>query len=84
MKGIILKLRDGKDYYVLEEIIYDNKKYVLAAFCDLNDDYINDDELVVMEVKVINDELVVDEIYDDNIAHVVVRLFREKMQNNED
>lgn len=82
MKDMILKLKNGKDYYVLEEIEHDNKKYALVTECNLEKDEINEEELVVMEVKVINDELIVDEIYDDNIAEEVVMLFREKFQNN--
>ena len=35
-----------------------------------------------LEVKLINDELVVDEIYDDSEAMEVVALLRDKIQNN--
>ena len=82
MKGTILKLRNGKDYYVFEELTHNNKKYALATECNLEKDEVNEEELVVMEVKLINDELVVDEIYDDNEAMEVVALLRDKIQNN--
>lgn len=82
MKDIILKLKNGKDYYILEELSHNNKKYALATECNLEKDEINEEELVVMEVKVIDDDLIVDEIYDDNIADEVVMLFKEKIQNN--
>lgn len=82
MKDIVLRLRNGNDYYVLEETLYNNKKYLFAVLCDLNNDYFNYDEFVIMEVKLIDDKLVVDEVYNDNIAQVLVRLFKDKIQNN--
>ena len=41
---------------------------------------LNENEFVIMEVKVINDELVVDEIYDDKVAEEVTLLFKKKFQ----
>ena len=82
MKDMILKLKNGKDYYVLEELSHNNKKYALATECNLEKDEINEEELVVMEVKVIDDDLIVNEISDDNVAEEVVMLFRDKFQNN--
>ena len=82
MKDKILKLKNGKDYYVLEELAHNNKKYALATECNLEKEEINEEELVVMEVKVIDDNLIIDEIYDDNIVEEVIILFKEKIQNN--
>ena len=82
MKDMIFKLKNGKDYYILEELSHNNQKYALAIECNLEKDEINEEELVVMEVKVIDDNLIVDEIQDDNIAEEVITLFQEKIQNN--
>ena len=82
MKDMIFKLKNGKDYYILEELSHNNQKYALATECNLEKDEINEEELVVMEVKVIDDNLIVDEIQDDNIAEEVITLFKEKIQNN--
>lgn len=84
MKNMILKLKNEKDYYILEEISHNNKKYVLATECNLEKDEINEEELVVMEVKFIDDNLIVDEIHDDNVADEVIILFKEKFRNNLD
>lgn len=84
MKGKILKLKTGVSYYILEELLHNNKKYALGAECDLEKDNINEDELVVMEIKLLDNELIIDEIYDDNIAMEVTRLFQEKIQKSEE
>lgn len=84
MKDIIFKLRNGKDYYILEEIFYNNKKYALATEYYSERNEINEEQFVIMEVKIINDELIVDEIYDDNIAEEVATLFKNKIQKNEE
>ena len=80
MKDAILKLANNKSYYILEELDYNNKKYAFASECNLEKETLNEDEFVVMEVKLINDELVVDEIYDDKVAEEVTLLFKKKFQ----
>lgn len=82
MKDSILKLKDDKEYYVLEEIIYDNRNFVLAVECNLEKDEIKEDYLIMMEIKIINDNLVVDEINDDVLADKVAMAFKVKYQNN--
>lgn len=84
MKDKIFKLRNGKDYYILEEILHNSKKYALAVECNLDKDEINEDELVVMEVKIVDCKLIVDEIYDDSVAEEVVMIFKNKIQNSND
>ena len=80
MKDTILKLANNKSYYILEELDYNNKKYAFASECDLGKETLNENEFVIMEVKLINDELVVDEIYDDKVAEEVTLLFKKKFQ----
>lgn len=84
MKDMIIKLKNGKDYYVLDKLLYNDKEYILVVLCDLEKDDINEEELIIMEVKVNNDELIVDEIYDDNLAQEVATLFKQKIQNTEE
>ena len=42
MKDMIFKLKNGKDYYILEELSHNNQKYALAIECNLEKDEIND------------------------------------------
>lgn len=80
MKNLILKLKNGKDYYIIEEILHNNKKYALATEYNSEKNIINEEELVIMEVKVIDKDLIVDEIHDDKIAEEVSIAFTEKLQ----
>ena len=82
MKNSILKLKDDKEYYVLEEIIYDNRNFVLAAECNLKKDEINEEFLIMMEVKLIDEQLFIDEINDDTLSNNVAMAFKVKYQNN--
>ena len=51
MKDKIYTLANKCSYYVLEDLDYEGKKYVLAVECDPNIDTINEDELNVFEVS---------------------------------
>ena len=46
MKDKIYTLANKYSYYVLEDLDYEGKKYVLAVECDPNIDTINEDELI--------------------------------------
>lgn len=81
MKDIILKLKNNKDYYILEELSHNNKKYVLATEYNSEKEKLNENNLVIMEVKLVNDELIVDEINNDIEAEEVTLLFKKKIQN---
>lgn len=82
MKDKIIKLHNGKDYYMLEEIKYDGKKYVLAAQCDLKEDTINERELFLMQIRMDQDHLIAEEVSDDTLANAVINEFQKKFQEN--
>jgi len=46
----IYELEDGKEYIILLEEDMNNTKYALVAECNLANDYINEDELILKEV----------------------------------
>lgn len=82
LKDRVIYLNNNNSYYILEEIEYDYKKYVFAAKCDLEKETINEDEYVVKEIKLVNNELVTENILDDNLALCVTNLLLEKIRNN--
>lgn len=81
MKDSVINLSTGVSYYVLEEVIHNDRKFLLGAQCDLDSDNINTEELFLMEAKGTGDNLVVDEIYDDDLAKEVTILLMNKFQN---
>ena len=51
MKDKIYTLANNYSYYVLEELDYEGKKYILTVECDPKRDTIKEDELNVFEVS---------------------------------
>lgn len=51
MKDKIYTLANNYSYYVLEELDYEGKKYILTVECDPKRDSIKEDELNVFEVS---------------------------------
>lgn len=82
MKDKIIELKNGINYYVLEELVYNNKKYIFGAECDLEKDTIKENDFIVMEVTLKDNELVLDDITDDNIAQIVTNMFMDKFRNS--
>lgn len=82
MKDTILKLKNNKYYYILEELSYNNKKYAFATEYNPTEETVNEEEFIVMEIKLKDDKIVIDKIHDDNLTEEVTMLFRDKFQNN--
>lgn len=80
MKDKIIELKTGVQYYILKELEYKSKKYAYAMQCDLKNDTLDEENPVVMELINENDNIVVKEIEDDNIALEVIKEFQKKFQ----
>ena len=80
VKDKIIELENGINYYVIEEIDHNDKKYVLAAMCDLEKEEVNEEDYIVMEIKIEDDALVTNNINDDNIARIVTEKLIEKVR----
>ena len=80
IKDKIIELENGTNYYILDDITYMEKKYVLAAECDLENDSVNEDKYIVMELKINNNDLYILNIEDDNISKIVTKLLIEKIK----
>ena len=77
----VIEIGNQDNIYVIEELDYQNKKYILGAKCDLEKDAVEKDELVLMEVSFKDGELVVKDV-DDEMAVTVTELIQQKMRAN--
>lgn len=78
IKDKIIELENGTNYYILDDITYMGKKYILAAECDLENDTVNEDKYIVMELKINKNDLYIVNIEDDDLAKIVTKLLIEK------
>lgn len=81
IKDRIIELENGTNYYILEDITYMEKKYVMAAECDLEKDSVNEDKYIIMEISIKNNDLYINNIEDDELAKKVTKLLLEKTRN---
>ena len=80
VKDKIIELENGINYYVIEEVDYNDKKYILAAMCDLEKEEVQEEDYIVMEIKIEDDALVTKNIHDDNIARIVTEKLIKKVR----
>ena len=83
IKDKIIELINGVNYYILEEISYNNKKYVLAAECDLEKDEINQDKYIVMEIKVDGNDLITADIEDEDLAKNITQKLIDEVRKSD-
>lgn len=79
MKDKVLTLQTGEEYYVLEELDYQNNKYVIGSICNLETEKMNENEYIIFQVTIKDDRLALDDILDDNLANTVSKKIMEKM-----
>lgn len=82
IKDKIIELNNGINYYVLEEISYNNKKYILAAECELEKDELKEDNYIVAEIKVEGTDLVTTDIEDEELSQIITKMLIEKVRKN--
>ena len=82
IKDNIIELNNGINYYVLEEISYNNKKYILAAECELEKDELKEDNYIVAEIKVEGTDLVTTDIEDEELSQIITKMLIEKVRKN--
>ncbi len=80
MKDSVIQLKTGVQYYILEELEYKSKKYAYALQCNLETDTIDEENHIIMEIRMENDNMIVDEIQDDNLAIEIAKEFQKKFQ----
>ena len=74
MKDRIIELENGTMLYVLERETYQNKNYILGLKCDLKNDAIDTDNLLVLEVYTENNEIKTKSVDSDVVNNVVAAL----------
>ncbi len=82
LKNKIVTLNDQKEYYVLEELDDNNKKYLFLSMYHSDDESINEDQFLVVELKLENDHLTFHNIEEQNEAERISAMFLEKMKND--
>ncbi len=82
MKDKMIKLNNGNAYYILESIQSNSGYYVLGASCNMENDNIDTDNLLVCEVTLINNEVSTKEITDKNLVkNITARLIQKYRRN---
>ena len=82
IKDKVIEMDNKKNYYVLESVEYNDKKYILTVECDLLNDDIKEENYFVMEFFMEKEELKIRPIEDDKIATVVTTMLLNKVRNN--
>ena len=82
IKDKIIEMDNGKNYYVLNDVEYQNKKYLLTIECDIEKDEIVDEDYLVMELDIVDNELAIKQIKDDKIAMIVTDMLLKKVKNS--
>ena len=82
MKDRIVELDNGTQYYIVEELNDNGKKYVLLSQCDLKKDYISVEELEVKEAVMTDDGINIQNIRNENmLEELTVRLIAKYREN---
>ena len=66
----------------LDEISYNNRKFILAAECDLEKDKLKEENYIVAEVKIEDTDLVASTIEDEVLAQNITKMLIEKVRKN--
>ena len=74
MKDRIIELENGTMLYVLERETYQNKNYILGLKCDLKNDAIDTDNMLVLEVYTENNKIKTKSVDSDVVNNVVAAL----------
>ena len=82
MKEKIISISSGEQYYILEELNYQDKKYVLGAQCDVEKEQIEEQELVLFNVDIKSEDLVINNVNDQQLAEIVTGKILDKIKNS--
>lgn len=79
----IFQMDNGKSYYVLEEVEYNGRKFLLSVECDVEkDELVNENDYHVMEMAFENGDLMIKQVEDDNLAKTVSVMLINKVREN--
>ena len=81
MKDKVIKLKSDKEFYILDELTINGRKFVFGVECDTKDETIKN-KYIVKEVKLKNDKLYIDNIENDEEIKYISNLFLENLKKN--
>lgn len=81
MMDKVIRLKDGLEYYVIDQIIEEDKIYLFAIQVDSKSEEVTD-KCIVCEVKFKNHDLVVDNISDLNEQERINDIFISRIKKN--
>lgn len=82
VKDTVITMENGQSYYIIEEVEYEGKKYILSVECNLDLDTINENDYLVMELQLIDNDLVIKNVNDIEIAKIVSNMLLSKVAND--
>lgn len=82
MKDKIIKINSGVEYYIIEELNYEEQKYILATECNLKEDEIDEEKLVLFKINIKDNDLIAENIEDQVLAEKVTEKIIEKMRKD--
>lgn len=82
LKNKIITLNDKQEYYVLDELENNNKKYLFLSLYHQNDESIDEDKFLVIELRLENSNLTFHNIENQEEAERISVMFLEKMKND--
>ena len=80
LKDNIITLDNNVSYYILQDMNYNGRKYVLAAQADLEKDNLDTNELIVKEIVSEGDGLITADIKDQEEAERITKVLITKFQ----
>ena len=81
MKDKLVRLEDGLEYYILEDITVDKKKYCIAI--QVNEEHEDVmDKFIICEAKLINGNVFLDDINNIDDKERISNLLLYKMEKN--
>ena len=79
MKDRLIKLENGNNLCILDELKYNNRKYILATECNAEETVLN--RYKIYEVSLDKDSLIVNTINDKDTLSYVTNLFLKNIKN---
>ena len=83
MEDTIITLENGINYYIIDDLDYQGRKFVIGSIVYLDTDELQDDNFLVKEVVKDGDDYSVVSIEDQNLAAEVTRLLISKIQTSD-
>lgn len=80
MKDKVLRLKDNSTYYILDELAYNDSKYIFVVECDSKADTCKD-IYSILEMTINENKLVVKNVNDFNILQYISNIFLSRLKD---